>query len=75
MKDLNTQNRKKMLKKIARPEPREMNFLEAFLLMMLAFICFTIILPLLQRAADIQSLPDCELHGDCAEIIKNINNK
>ncbi len=71
MKDLQTEERREMLKNINKPE--EINFVSAILVLIISFACFTILLPLLQRAADIQSLPDCELHGDCAEIIKNIN--
>ena len=71
MKDLQTEERREMLKNINKPA--EMNFVNAVLVLIISFAFLTIILPLLQRAADIQSLPDCELHGDCAEIIKNIN--
>ena len=73
MKDLQTEERREMLKNINNPD--EINFATAVLVLIIAFASFTIILPLLQRAADIQSLPDCELHGDCAEIIRNINDK
>lgn len=55
---------------VKKPE-KEMNFLQAFIILLLAVFAFF----LLQRAWDIHALNTCELHGDCAEVIRDINGK
>jgi len=47
----------------------EMNFLQAFIILLLAIFSFF----LLQRALDIHALNTCEAKGDCAEVIRDIN--
>ena len=59
--------------KIIRPEPKEMNFIQALIMLIIVFILFTAIFPLIQRAVDIQALQTCEAYGDCSEVIRDIN--
>ena len=51
-----------------KPE-KEMNFLQAFIILLLAVFFFFAF----QRATDIRALNNCEIHGDCAEVIRDIN--
>ena len=71
MKDINTKQRKQMIKRMAGRD--ELNFLQAFIILVITLVLFTVIFPLAQRAMDIQSLQTCEVYGDCAEVIKHIN--
>ena len=73
MKDINTKQRKQMIKRMAGRD--ELNFLQAFIILVITLVLFTVIFPLAQRAMDIQSLHNCELRGDCSEVIRDINNK
>lgn len=52
---------------------KELNFLEALLILIIVFILFTVIFPLIQRAVDIQALQTCEAYGDCSDVIRDIN--
>lgn len=54
---------------------KELNFLQALLIIIGAAIIFVVLLNLAQRAIDIESLQTCEQHNDCSEIIRHINNK
>lgn len=71
MKDLQTKQRKQMIKRMAGRD--ELNFLQAFIILVITLVLFTVIFPLAQGAIDRQSLHNCELYGDCAEVIKHIN--
>ena len=77
MKDLNTQNRKKMIREMGKGYG--WNFLESFMYFILAVIVGSVIIvklvfPLIQRAVDIEALRTCEDRGDCSEVIRDINN-
>ena len=52
-----------------RAAEKEMNFLQAFIILLLAIFAFF----LLQRAMDINALQNCEEKRDCAEVIRDIN--
>lgn len=57
----------------------ELNFIDSltyFLLLIIigSIIIVKIIFPVVQRAVDIEALNTCEMRGDCAEVIKDINN-
>lgn len=86
--DKNTKQRQKMIKDMKNYTlysmdkygkisvlPKELNFLQAFIMLVITLVLFTVIFPLAQRAMDIQAVHNCELRGDCSEVIRDINNK
>lgn len=57
-----------------KPE-EEMNFLQAFIILLLTVFAFAGLFMLVQRAMDINALNNCEEHRDCAEVIRDINGR
>lgn len=52
---------------------KEMSFGKAFAIVIGAVLVFGVLFPILQHAVDTNALNNCKEHGDCAEVIRDIN--
>jgi hypothetical protein len=58
-----------------KPAEPELNFWQACVVLVVAFLALFTLFTLTQRAMDIKALNNCELYGDCTEVIRHINGR
>lgn len=54
-------------------KPQPMSKVQAFIIIALALLAFVGLFKAAQHAVDVHTLNTCEIHGDCAEVIRDIN--